>query len=178
MNEFSLTHLTDQVLLSNLGALVARDRANTAALLAHIAEVDARKLYLPAACPSMYEYCVHEMHLSESEAFTRIRAARTARQYPAVFAALAGGRLNLSGVLLLAPYLTLENAGEILIAATREVGAAATTSAVAIARKHPFASVPRTVKLEVPTVVGVPASTPALVRVIPAGSAPTVTPKL
>ena len=34
--------------------LVAKDRATTAELLAHLAEVDARKLYLPAAHPSMF----------------------------------------------------------------------------------------------------------------------------
>ena len=120
MNKFSLIHLCDQVLLDDLGALVAHDRANTAALLAHIAEVDARKLYLPAACPSMYEYCLQELRLSEDEAFVRIRAARTARQHPAVFTALAGGRLSLSAVLLLAPYLTRENAGELLAAAAHQ----------------------------------------------------------
>ena len=37
-------------------------------------------------------------------------------------------------------------------------------------KKHPFASVPRMVKVEVPAVVGVPASTPAAVSVMPAGS--------
>jgi len=32
--------------------------ASTAALLAHIAEVDARALYLPAACSSMHVYAL------------------------------------------------------------------------------------------------------------------------
>src|SRR5688500_3458438 len=44
--------------------------------------------------------------------------------------------------------------------------------------KHPFASVPRIVKVEVPAVVGVPANWPPAVSVTPAGSAPAVTPKL
>ena len=117
MNSHSLIHLSDQVLLLELGALVARDRANTAALLAHIAEVDARRLYLPDACPSMYEYCVQELGLSEDEALVRIRAGRTGRQNPALFAALADARLSLSAVLLLASYLTRENAAELLAAA-------------------------------------------------------------
>src|SRR5438093_6419035 len=102
MCSYSLSHLSDRALLRDLSALVARDRATTAALLAHIAEVDARRLYLPAAHPSMYAYCVHELRLSEDAAFKRIRAARAARQFPALFAALAEGRLHLSGVALLA----------------------------------------------------------------------------
>src|SRR6266542_7166140 len=111
------TPLSDSVLLHDLAALVAHDRATTAALLAHIAEVDERRLYLPAAYPSMYAYCVGELRLCEQAAFKRIRAARTARQFPAIFPALAEGRLHLSAVVLLTPYLTPDNADELLAAA-------------------------------------------------------------
>jgi len=114
---WSLSHLSDGALLRDLAALVAQDRGTTAALLAHIAEVDARRLYLPAAHPSMYSYCVHELRLSEDAAYKRIQAARAARQFPALFAAVADGRLNLTGVLLLAPHLTPANADELLRAA-------------------------------------------------------------
>jgi len=103
---YSLSHLPDPVLLRDLTALVARDRAVTAALLAHLTEVDARRLYAPAGHPSMYSYCVNELHLSDEAAFKRIRAARTARQFPSILAALADGRLHVSAVVLLAPYLT------------------------------------------------------------------------
>jgi len=117
MNTYSLSHLGDRALLRDLASLVARDRATTAALLAHLAEVDARRLYLPAAYPSMYAYCVHELGLSEEAAFKRIHAARTARRFPALFAALAEGRLHLSGVVMLAPHLTPANVDELLTAA-------------------------------------------------------------
>jgi hypothetical protein len=117
MNSYSLTHLTDPVLLRDLAALVAQDRTTTAALLAHLAEVDARRLYLPAAHPSMFSYCVHELRLSEDSAYKRIQAARTARQFPVVFDLLADGYLHLSAVCLLAPHLTAGNASELLEAA-------------------------------------------------------------
>ncbi len=120
MNTYSLTHLGDRELLRDLAALVARDRTTTATLLAHIAEVDERRLYLPAAHPSMYAYCVRELHLSEEAAFKRIHAARTARRFPAIFAALADGRLHLSAVVMLAPHLTPENAAELLAAAAHQ----------------------------------------------------------
>jgi len=109
--------LPDPVLLRGLATLVAQDRATTAALLAHLAEVDERRLYLPAAHPSMYAYCIHELHLSEDAVFKRIQVARVARRFPAIFPALADGRLHLSAVVLLAPHLTKENAGELLAAA-------------------------------------------------------------
>ena len=51
-----------------------------ARLLAHLAEVDARRLYLPAGYPSLYAYCIEELRLSEDAARRRIHAARTARR--------------------------------------------------------------------------------------------------
>ena len=118
MKRYSLSHLSDYALLHDLATLVTQDRRTTAELLAHIAEVDARKLYLPAAYPSMFAYCVGELRLSEEAAFKRIHAARTARKFPVIFDALAEGRLHLSAVILLAPHLSPENAGELLSAAT------------------------------------------------------------
>src|SRR2546428_7265561 len=117
MPAYSLSHLGDPELLRGLAALVARDRATTASLLAHIAEFDTRRLYLPAAYPSTYAYCVHELHLSEDAAYKRIQAARVAREFPVIFEALADGRLHLTGVGMLAPYLTPENSEELLAVA-------------------------------------------------------------
>jgi len=114
MNRYSLTHVPDPVLLRGLRALVAQDRATTAMLLAHLAEVDARKLYVPAAHPSMFSYCAHELRFSEDVAYKRIQAARTAWRFPTIFPALADGQLNLTGVLLLGPYLNPANADELL----------------------------------------------------------------
>jgi hypothetical protein len=112
-----LSHLSDYVLLRRLTRLVKHDRHTTAAMLAHIAEVDARKLYRPAAHPSMYSYCVKALRLSEDAAFKRIRVARAGREFPEIFVALADGRLHLSGLVLLVPYLTSGNVRELLKAA-------------------------------------------------------------
>ena len=117
MRAFSLSHVSDRELLHGLISIVAQDRATTARLLAHIAEFDARRLYLPAAFPSMFAYCVHELRLSEDAAYKRIQAARVARQFPVIFEALADGRLHLTAVLMLSPYVTPENADELLAAA-------------------------------------------------------------
>src|SRR5437773_4692919 len=118
MRHFSLTHLSDAVLIRDLAALIAHDRVTTAAVLAHIAKVDVRRLYAPAGYPSMHAYCVGELRLSEDAASKRIQAARAARQFPVLFDALADGRLHLAAVCLLAPHLTVENAERLLEAAT------------------------------------------------------------
>jgi hypothetical protein len=114
MSKYSLTHLSDGAVLSNLTALVARDRANTAELLAHLAEVDARKLYLPAGYSSMHAYCIDGLHLSEDMTWKRIQAARAGRQWPGLFEALADGRLHLSGICLLAPHMSAHSAVELV----------------------------------------------------------------
>jgi len=120
MLAYALTHLSDAILLRDLAALVAQDRTTTAALLAHVAEVDARRLYLPAGYPSMHAYCVDSLLLSEDAAYKRIQAARAARQFPAIFTGLAEGRLHLAAVCLLAPHLTPENADELVAAAAHQ----------------------------------------------------------
>src|SRR5262249_8020945 len=97
---------------------VPRDRASAAVLLAHIAEFDARKLFVPVAHPSMHSYCVDVLRLSADAAFKRIKAARAAREFPAIFEAVADGRLHLTAFVALAPWLSPENAEELLAAAT------------------------------------------------------------
>ena len=120
MRNYSLTHLSDAVLLRDLASLVARDRLTTADLLSHIAEVDARRLYVPAGYSSMHAYCVEELRLSEDASFRRIRAARAARSFPVLFEALAEGRLHLAGVSLLAAHLNGENVEELIEAAAHK----------------------------------------------------------
>jgi len=114
---YALSHLSDDALLRDLAAVVARERTATALVLAHIAEVDARKLYLPAGYPSMFAYCVGELRFSEDAAAKRIQAARVARRFPGILGALADGRLHLTAVGLLAPYLTEDTAAQLLVVA-------------------------------------------------------------
>ena len=114
---YDLSQLADPDLLARLGGLVTRDHELTAERLAHLAEVDARRLYLPAACSSRFTYCVQILGLSEDATYKRLQAARAARRYPVIFARVARGELHLSAVTLLAPHLTDENHQELLRAA-------------------------------------------------------------
>ena len=74
MSRYSLRHLPDSALLHELRSLVSQDRATTALLIAHLGEVDARRLYAPAGYPSMFEYCVGELRFSEDIAYKRIHS--------------------------------------------------------------------------------------------------------
>ncbi len=88
-----------------IDSLVAGERAATAVILAHIAEVDLRRLDLPAGDNSMDLFCVGALGLSEGAAFRRVQSTRAARRFPALFDAIASGRLHLTAVSMLAPHL-------------------------------------------------------------------------
>src|SRR5258705_3462303 len=113
----SLTHLSDTDLLSAVTHAAAEERAATASLIALLAEVDARRLYLGEGCASLFTFCTQVLHLSEHAAYGRIEAARAARRFPGVLDRLAEGALTLTTVGLLAPHLTVDNAHSLLTAA-------------------------------------------------------------
>ena len=113
----AVTGLGDEELVQRLKQLLSEERAVHTQLLVHLAEVDARGLYLERAYPSMFEYCVKALHMSEAEAYLRIRAARLGRQFPHIWHLLERGELHLSGLKLLAPVLDEHNADDLLEAA-------------------------------------------------------------
>ena len=83
-------------------------------MLAYIAEIDRRKLYLEHACPSMFAFCTKRFHMSEAVAARRIRAGRATCRFPCILDMVARGELHLSGIHQLAGHLTDENHEEIL----------------------------------------------------------------
>src|SRR5213592_228466 len=112
------TPLEADVLLRDLASLVKQDRVSTAMILAHLAEVEARRLYRSAGYSSMFAYCLGALGMSEDAAGKRIQAARAARRFPILFHAVADGRLHLTAVDMLAPHLTAESVEEWVAAAS------------------------------------------------------------
>jgi 5-methylcytosine-specific restriction endonuclease McrA len=133
---YSLTHLDDEALLRGFFSLLACDRRTTARLLAHIAEIDARHLYLRAGFESMQAYCVRELNLSTDAAAKRLQVARLARQLPVLFEAIADGRLHVKAVRLLAPRLNHSNVDELIEAAA---GMTASEVEIMLANRYPQA---------------------------------------
>ena len=108
----------DDELLHRLGDLVSQSRRVEADVVAHIGEVDQRRLFARFAVPSMFAYCTERLHLSEAEAYRRITVARAARRYPTVLSALQDGRITLSGLATIVPLLTGDNCEQLLERAT------------------------------------------------------------
>jgi hypothetical protein len=106
--------LGDDALLARVKSLADHARSATAELIAHLVEVQRRKLHLASGYSSMFTYCCGALRLSEGETFNRIRAARAARRFPVILDVLAEGAVNLTTVKLLAPHLTDDNHLEVL----------------------------------------------------------------
>lgn len=146
----SIPRLTDFVLTRTLNERIARECVASTVVIALIAEFDSRRLYLPAGHPSMFSYCVHELHLSEDSAYKRIRVARAARRFPEIFTGLASGRLTLSAVVLLAPHLTEASADALLAESTHKTNAEVEAL---IAERFPRPDVPTCIEALAPPTV-------------------------
>jgi len=109
-----VARLSDQDLLAKVNDLAQRERDATVALVAHLAELDERRLYLAEGYPSLFKYCTELLHLSEHAAYNRIETARAVRHFPVLLEHLTVGWVTLFTVRRLAPHLTQENHHDVL----------------------------------------------------------------
>jgi 5-methylcytosine-specific restriction endonuclease McrA len=107
-------HLSDRDLLEATSRAAGDERRATVELVALLAELDARRLYLGEGCSSLFTYCTQALHLSEHAAYHRIEAARAARQFPLILEELRTGAVTLTTVALLRPHVTRENHARLL----------------------------------------------------------------
>ena len=118
MQRYDFSRYSDLALTQTLDCENDRDNAALAERIALLGEVDARKLYREPGYASMFEYCVKHLHYSEATAFKRIRVARAARRFHLLFGVIASGRVHVTGLALLAPYLKRGNCEALLERAT------------------------------------------------------------
>ena len=157
----SLARLTDEALLTRVHDLARCERRTTVNLIAHLAEMDERRLHLAEGCSSLFTYCTEVLHFSEHAAYNRIECARAARRFPMVFERLADGSVHLTAVRLLSPHLTEDNHVE-LIDRARHLGKRGVEAIVAALRPLPdLPSVVRRLPTVGATVVASPGAGPA-----------------
>src|SRR5450631_912352 len=119
-NRFGLLSVKNAELLAGLSRLVQRGNELTAEVLAHLAELEERRLHLQLGFPSLFAYCVQALGLSEGSAGRRVAAARVCRRFPEAFELVARGELHLSALCGLAPHLKSQNATELFTACCRK----------------------------------------------------------
>jgi hypothetical protein len=101
-------------LVARLQLLAAHGREDTAEMVAHLAELEARRIFLAEGYGTLFTYCTTTLRLSEHEAYNRMVAAQAAPRFPVILDGLSDGSLNLTTVRLLAPHLTPENHRDVL----------------------------------------------------------------
>jgi len=135
--------LPDDALLASLVGILGSGRRLTALLVAHLGEVEERRLHLLAGYGSMFEYCTTRLGMSEDEACRRIEVARLARRFPLLYERLASGGVSLSVVALLRHSLTDANHAGLLDAVS---GKTVARARVVLAAWFPQPDVPPTIR--------------------------------
>jgi hypothetical protein len=97
--------LSDDELWRRTSELAANERAAVVELVEHLAALDDRRLWLKHEYRGLFEYCVFGLRLSDDAAYSRIRAARAIRLFPPILMLMRDGRLSLTAVVRLHPFL-------------------------------------------------------------------------
>jgi hypothetical protein len=168
------TQLTDAQLMVDVQVLAGSERHATAQLVAHLAELDRRRLYLGEGFSSLFAYCTGVLRLAENEAYNRIEVARAVRRFPALLDKLVDGSLSLTTVRLLAPHLAESNRDALLVAAS---GKSKREVEELIARYSPRPDVASSVR-RLPGTASVLLAAPVTVPTPSAAVSPTATPVL
>jgi len=106
--------LNNEELMDGLKFLSVQHNKTEATLLMYIAEVENRRLYAEAGYSSLFKYLIEELRYSEDAAAKRIHVARVAKRMPQVFGLLSEGKVSLTALSRLAPYLFKPNGFRLL----------------------------------------------------------------
>jgi hypothetical protein len=109
MKNTTLSHLSNDALVAEVARLAQSEHDATVALVVHLAELGARRLFEREGFSSLFEYCREVLGLSEGEAYNRVVAARAVRKFPEVLERLTDGSINLTTIRILYKHLTAEN---------------------------------------------------------------------
>jgi len=112
-NLYRLVGVGNAELVNGLSKLVQQSNALTAQVLAHLVELDERRLHLELGFASLFAYCVEGLGMSEGTAGRRVTAARVCRRFPSAFERVARSELHLCALCALAPHLNELNSAEL-----------------------------------------------------------------
>ena len=93
-----MKHLNDQDLLLAMDNLVQQERELLTAVLAHLREIERRRLFCDLGFPSLFAYAVEKLGYSHDQAFRRITAMRLLKELPELREKLESGILTLTNL--------------------------------------------------------------------------------
>src|SRR5882672_10553103 len=97
----TLSRLSPAELTSRLYELRSDERHLLVEFLAHLGELDRRKVAVDLGFHSSFEFCVRHLGLSSSATFRRLTAARLLLRFPILADYLRDGRLGLTTLVVL-----------------------------------------------------------------------------
>ena len=105
----SLKKLSDSALLARLKRDRGTERAVQRRIVCDLAEVERRRLYLPKAYGSLFEFCTDYLGYSRSSAGRRIGAARCIARFPRMAQLFRRGEVEITVLSAIAGIVTKEN---------------------------------------------------------------------
>jgi hypothetical protein len=114
MGKTSLDQLSDTELVAHAHRAYRRSRACNAELVRVLMAVHERRLHLKKSHPSLFEFCVKRLGMSNASAHRFSVAARLASQFPDLVGRIERGEIHLSTLVQMRHYLTADNANELL----------------------------------------------------------------
>ena len=105
----NLTALSDTELDASFKKVGWVETSAVADGIEHLVEVEARKLHLTRGFPGVIDYCMVALGCSRDIAANRVVAAHLVRRYPVVLTMLRERQLCVSGIRVIAQYLSDEN---------------------------------------------------------------------
>lgn len=96
MIDSQLRSLTDTQLEKSIESVRARELTTLSEMLAHLREIDRRRLYSKRGFRSLHDYAIRKLRYAEDQAHRRVSAARLVRDLPEIESKIVDGSLKLT----------------------------------------------------------------------------------
>ncbi len=104
-----LQKLTDEQLIFDTRKLIKKEQEIVVEVIAHLEEIERRRLFCDAGHDSLWSYTIGELGYSEAQAHRRIDAMRMSRKVSSVKKGLESGTLNVTCINLGSAFLKAAN---------------------------------------------------------------------
>ena len=94
----NIKNYSDKELLVKTKNLIREEQKLLSVILAHLEEIERRKLYSDLGYKSLFDYCLKELNYSEQQAWRRINSMRVIKKLPELKKHVDNGSLSLSNI--------------------------------------------------------------------------------